>query len=88
MLKLVEERDHAVDGLRATTGTGVENAYKLHILVRAVHLKHFSIDALLSQMAKQLARPARLKIKVRTKNKYEHESSERQGRKHESVTDN
>ena len=62
LLEFVEEGDHAVDRLRATRSTGVENAYKLDILVRAIHLQHFSINALLAQMAKQLPRPAFLKI--------------------------
>ena len=62
LLEFIEEGDHAVDRLRATRSTGVENADKLDILVRAVHLQHFSINALLAQMAKQLPRPAFLKI--------------------------
>ena len=62
LLEFVEEGDHAVDRLRATRSTGVENAYKLDILMRAVHLHNFSINALLAQMAKQLPRPAFLKI--------------------------
>ena len=62
LLEFIEEGDHAVDRLRATRSTGVENADKLDILVRAVHLQHFSINALLAQMAKQPPRPAFLKI--------------------------
>jgi len=61
LLEFIEEGDHAVDRLRVTRSTGVENAYKLDILVRAVHLQYFSINALLAQMAKQLPRPAFLK---------------------------
>ena len=44
LLEFVEEGDHAADRLRATRSTGVENAYKLDILVRDVHLQHFSIN--------------------------------------------
>ena len=62
LLEFIEEGDHAVDRLRATRSTGVENAHKPDILVRAVHLQHFSINALLAQMVKQLPRPAFLKI--------------------------
>ena len=62
LLEFVEERDYAVDRLRATRSTGVENAYKLDILVRAFHLQHFSVNALLAQVAKQLPRPAFLEI--------------------------
>ena len=62
LLEYVEERDHAVDRLRATRSTGLENAYNLDILVRAVHLQHFSVNALLAQVAKQLRGPMFLDI--------------------------
>ena len=75
LLEFVEECDHAVDRLCATRSTGVENAYKLDILVRAVHLQHFPVNAMLAQVAKQLPRPAFLEITGFNQNKLRQRST-------------